>query len=111
MGRLDTFGCVHVGLRPSDNPKHLFLTHELRAFLEQLRKVPEIIQGDMDYRTSERVIARPLRNGWHARGLLPGGQFSKTAPLGGAFVVIPVLRNAFSGRRLCRRIPLDDRRR
>jgi hypothetical protein len=38
---LDSFGCVHVGLRPSGaNPNHLFLTCELLTLLDQLREIP-----------------------------------------------------------------------
>jgi hypothetical protein len=44
---LDSFGCVHVGLRPSDtNSNHLFLTSELRALLDQLKKLSGTIDED-----------------------------------------------------------------
>jgi hypothetical protein len=45
--RLDDFGCVHVGLRPSGtNPNHLFLTSELRTLLDQLKLVPGTVPED-----------------------------------------------------------------
>jgi hypothetical protein len=40
VGRLDSFGCVHVGLRPSAAElNHLFLTSELKALLSERAEV------------------------------------------------------------------------
>jgi hypothetical protein len=50
VGRLDSFGCVHVGLRPSAAElNHLFLTSELKALLSELRSIPGILTTDLDF--------------------------------------------------------------
>jgi hypothetical protein len=49
VGRLDDFGCVHVGLRPSaTEPNHLFLASELKALRDELKAVPGLWTADLD---------------------------------------------------------------
>ena len=49
VGRLDDFGCVHVGLRPSATKlNHLFLASELKALRDELKAVPGLWAADLD---------------------------------------------------------------
>lgn len=49
IGQLDSFGCVHVGLRPSATDRnHLFLVPALEKLVEELRSVEGIVQADLD---------------------------------------------------------------
>ena len=49
MGGLDSFGCVHVGLRPSaTDPNHLFLAKQLRELVKELKLVPTILHADLE---------------------------------------------------------------
>ena len=54
IGRTESFGCVHVGLRPSaSDPNHLFKVAELKALISELKKI----------RTSSQRILPSLKNG------------------------------------------------
>jgi hypothetical protein len=48
IGRTESFGCVHVGLRPSaTDSNHLFPVAELKKLVCALRKLPEIVKTDL----------------------------------------------------------------
>jgi hypothetical protein len=48
ISSLDSIGCVHVGLRPTDNhDQHLFSVHEIRTLIQSLSDVPQIDQSDL----------------------------------------------------------------
>jgi hypothetical protein len=46
---LSSIGCVHVGLRPADDPdRHLFSVQEIKALLQSLSVIPKINQPDLN---------------------------------------------------------------
>jgi hypothetical protein len=47
MPRTVSFGCVHVGLRPSDADQHLFQATELQDLVRSLRTVPDLQTEDL----------------------------------------------------------------
>ena len=48
MDQLTALGCIHVGLRPSnDREQHLFTPAELKAFLSRLRSVARLAHEDL----------------------------------------------------------------
>lgn len=48
ISALDSIGCVHVGLRPTDDPEHhLFSVQEIKALVHSLSAIPEISHPDL----------------------------------------------------------------
>jgi len=48
VSTLDSIGCVHVGLRPTDNrDQHLFGVHEIKALIQSLSSIPQIDKSDL----------------------------------------------------------------
>jgi len=47
LEQIDSFGCVHVGLRPSKTGEHLFTTVELRELVEALKEAPRSEPTDL----------------------------------------------------------------
>lgn len=48
ISALDSIGCVHVGLRPTDSPdQHLFSVQEVKALIQSLSAVPQIDHCDL----------------------------------------------------------------
>ena len=49
ISNLDSIGCVHVGLRPTDSPdQHLFSVQEIKALIQSLSDVPQIDRCDLE---------------------------------------------------------------
>lgn len=49
IDKVESIGCVHVGLRPDKNEsRHLFLVSELDKLVSQLRQIPNIVGTDLD---------------------------------------------------------------
>lgn len=49
LSRLPTMGCVHVGLRPTENiTQHLFGVHEIEGLVESLKAIPRTHSSDFD---------------------------------------------------------------
>ena len=46
--RAESFGCVHVGLRPSaTDPNHLFAVPELKKLVDALKALPDLVREDL----------------------------------------------------------------
>jgi hypothetical protein len=49
VARMDKFGCVHVGLRPSSHDlNHLFLVSQIETLLNDIKKIAEVVSSDLD---------------------------------------------------------------
>jgi len=60
LGRLTALGCIHVGLRPSADPKqHLFTVVELETFLAGLKSVDKLVHEDLQVFSAWLQLQRP----------------------------------------------------
>ena len=47
ISNLNSLGCVHVGLRPTDdNDQHLFSVQQIKMLIQSLLAIPQISQSD-----------------------------------------------------------------